>query len=54
MGDPTEIESLRVKHTDYASLLKDGKIHSFWLLPWQSPYEGERSDLALFATPHEP
>jgi len=31
IGDPTEIERRRARHTDYVGVLKDGKTRGFWL-----------------------
>lgn len=40
MGDPTEIERRRAKHTEYVGVLKDGKTRGFWLLSLAIPFRG--------------
>lgn len=40
MGDPTEIERQRAKHTEYVGVLKDGKTRGFWLLSLAVPFRG--------------
>jgi hypothetical protein len=40
IGDPTEIERRRARHTDYVGVLKDGKTRGFWLLTLAVPFRG--------------
>jgi hypothetical protein len=40
IGDPTEIERIAAKNTDYVGYLGDGETRGFWLLPLSTPLRG--------------
>lgn len=40
IGDPTEIERIAAKNTDYVGYLGDGETRGFWILPLSTPLRG--------------
>ncbi|MGD2026962.1 MAG: transposase [Anaerolineales bacterium] len=40
IGDPTEIERIAAKNTDYVGYLGDGETSGFWMLPLSTPLRG--------------
>ena len=40
IGDPTEIERIAAKNTDYVGYLADGETRGFWMLPLSTPMRG--------------
>jgi hypothetical protein len=40
IGDPTEIERIAAKNTDYVGYLGDGETRGFWMLPLSTPLRG--------------
>lgn len=40
IGDPTEIERIAAKNTDYVGYLGDGETRGFWMLPLSTPMRG--------------